>query len=67
MPKKPDLDVVAVKKLAVTADVQGEAVLTVEIVGGQTLNLFFSSATFSKLEALMTRANFERAKVAPKQ
>lgn len=69
MPKLPqlDLDVVAVRKLAVTADAQGEAVLTVEVVGGQILNLFLSSDAFGKLEALLARANVERARSATKQ
>ncbi len=69
MPRKPelDLDVVAVRKLAVTADAQGEAMLAVEIVGGQVLNLIFSSEAFAGLEALIAKANEEQAKVALKQ
>jgi hypothetical protein len=69
VPRKPelDLDVVAVRKLAVTADAQGEAVLAVEIVGGQVLNLIFSSDAFAGLEALIAKANEKQAKFAPKQ
>lgn len=69
MPRKPefDLDVVAVRKLAVSADAQGEALLAIEIVGGQILNLILSSAALAGLEALIAKANEEQAKVAPKQ
>ncbi|UZF95648.1 hypothetical protein [Bosea sp. NBC_00550] len=73
MAKKPaklpevDLDVIDVRHVAITTNVEGETLISLEIVGGQAMNLVFSPETLAKLEALLAKANAQHAKRAPIQ
>lgn len=61
-----DLEVVDVQSLAVTADASGDAMLSLEVEGGQVLNLMFSPETLAKLEGFLATANVAQAKTAAK-
>lgn len=60
-----DLDVADVQKVAITADLQGETMIGLEIAGGQIMNLVFSPETFAKLEAMLAKANEAQAEISP--
>ncbi|QEL22932.1 hypothetical protein FQV39_10390 [Bosea sp. F3-2] len=62
-----DLDVADVKRIALTTDPQGETMICFEMASGQVMNLVFSPETFTKLEALMAKANEAKAQVSPIQ
>lgn len=64
---KLDLEVVEVRQIEVTADAAGETVISLEVVGGQEIDLHLSPHASAKLEAFMARASLEQAKLAPKQ
>lgn len=73
MAKKPaelpqvDLDVLDVRQVAITTDPQGETMVSLEIAGGQIMNLLFAPGMLAKLEVFLAKANEERAKVSPIQ
>lgn len=73
MAKKPapmpevDLDVVDVRRIAITTNPQGETMISLEMVGGQVMNLIFSPETLAKLEAMLAKANEAQAKISPIQ
>lgn len=62
-----DLDVVDIKRMVVTDDASGETVLTIEIVGGQRVDLHLAPYAKARLEAFLARASLEQAKRAPMQ
>lgn len=62
-----DLDVVDVRQIAITTNPQGETMISLEMVGGQIMNLVFSPQTLAKLEAMLAKANEEQAKISPIQ
>lgn len=73
MAKKPaelpeiDLDVVDVRQVAITTDPQGETMISLEMAGGQVMNLVFTPGLLAKLEAFLAKANEEQAKISPIQ
>lgn len=73
MAKKParlpeiDLDVVDVRQITITTTPQGETMISLEMVGGQVMNLVFSPETLAKLEAMLAKANEAQAKISPIQ
>lgn len=73
MAKKPaelpevDLDVVDVRGVAITASPQGETMVSLEIAGGQVMNLVFAPEIPGKLEAFLAKANEAQAKISPIQ
>lgn len=62
-----DLDVVDVLRIALTTDPQGETMISLEMASGQVMNLVFSPETYTKLEALIAKANEAQAQVSPIQ
>lgn len=62
-----DLDVVDVKRIALTTDPQGETMISFEMASGQVMNLIFSPEIFTKLEALLAKANEAQVRVSPIQ
>ena len=55
--KRQDLDVVDVQAVAITATPEGETMVSLEMAGGQIMNLIFSPATLAQLEAMLAMAN----------
>lgn len=66
-PPKIDVEVVDIRQVEVTADAASETVVTIEVVGGQLLDLYLGPQASAKLEALLSRASLEQAKQAPIQ
>lgn len=64
---KLDIEVVDIKHVEVTADPASETVVTIEVVGGQLLDLHLAPHASAKLEAFLSRASLEQAKRAPIQ
>ncbi|CAN7678951.1 hypothetical protein LJR090_001799 [Bosea sp. LjRoot90] len=64
---KVAIDVVDVKQVVVTPDPAGETVVTIEVVGGQMVELHLAPHASAKLEAFLSRASLEQAKLAPIQ
>ncbi|HEV7329208.1 MAG TPA: hypothetical protein VGN91_29450 [Bosea sp. (in: a-proteobacteria)] len=64
---KLDLEVVDIRHSNVPVDDVGEVVVTMEVVGGQVIDLHLGPLALSKLEAFLARANQVRAKRAPIQ
>lgn len=62
-----DLDVVDVQAVAITATPQGETMISLEMSGGQIMNLIFSPATLAQLEAMLAMANEAHARERPIQ
>lgn len=62
-----DLDVVDVQAIAITATPQGETMVSLEMAGGQIMNLIFSPATLAQLEAMLAVANEVHARERPIQ
>lgn len=62
-----DLDVADVKQISLTTDPQGETMISFEMAGGQVMNLVFSPEVYTKLEAMMVKANEAQAQVSPVQ
>ncbi|TCR65668.1 hypothetical protein [Bosea sp. BK604] len=62
-----DLEVIDVKQMMVSADPSEGAVITVEIVGEQLVDIHLSPHALAKLEAFLARANVEQAKHVPMQ
>lgn len=69
MAKVPDLDleVIDVKQMMVSADPLEGAIITLEIVGEQRVDMHLSPHALAKLEAFLARANVEQAKHVPMQ
>ena len=57
-----DLDVVDVQAVAITATPRGETMISLEMSGGQIMNLIFSPATLAQLEAMLDIANEARTR-----
>ena len=66
-PERLDLEVVGIRQVEVPADAVGETVISIEVVGGQILDLHLTPHASAALEAFMVRASVEQAKLAPKQ
>jgi hypothetical protein len=70
MAKKPaglsevDLDVADVRRVATTTDPQGETIISLEMPGGQIINVVFGPVTLAKLEALLAKASEAQAEAA---
>lgn len=62
-----DLDVVDVQAVAIAATPRGETMISLEMSGGQIMNLIFSPATLAQLEAMLDIANEARARERPIQ
>jgi len=62
-----DLDVVDVRRVVITTDPQGETMISLEIAGGQVMNLVFSPEALAKLEAFLAKANQAQAQISPIQ
>ncbi|QEL24818.1 hypothetical protein FQV39_21195 [Bosea sp. F3-2] len=62
-----DLDVVDVRRVAITTNLQGETMISLEIAGGQIMNLIFAPAMLAKLEAMLAKANEAQAQISPIQ
>lgn len=62
-----DLDVVDVRQVVITTDPQGDTMISLEMVGGQVMNLIFSPGILAKLEAYLAKANEAQAKISPIQ
>lgn len=62
-----DLDVVDVRQVVITTDPQGDTMISLEMVGGQVMNLIFSPGILAKLEAHLAKANEAQAKISPIQ
>jgi hypothetical protein len=58
-----DLDVVDVHHIAVMTDLEGETIISLEIAGGQVMNLILSAETLSKIEAMLAKANETQAQI----
>lgn len=64
---KLDLEVVEIKRMIVTEDAAGGTIVTVEVLGGQIIDLHFRPDASAKLEAFLARASAIQAKRAPLQ
>jgi len=62
-----DLDVVDVRQVVIATDAQGDTMISLEMVGGQVMNLILSPEALAKLEANLAKANEARAKISPIQ
>lgn len=62
MSKKPaalpevDLEVADIRQVTTTTDPQGETIVSLEMAGGQVINVVFGPLTLAKLEAMLAKA-----------
>lgn len=70
MAKKPaaltevDLNVADFRRVTTTTDPQGETIVSLEMAGGQIINLVFGHIALAKLEAMLIKAIEAQAEAA---
>lgn len=73
MAKKPaalpevDLDVADVRQVTTTTDPQGATIISLEMAGGQIVNVVFGPIALAKLEAMLAKAAQAQAEASPIQ
>ena len=59
-----DLDVADIRQVSTTTDPQGETTISLEMAGGQIINVVFGPIPLAKLEAMLAKASEAQARAA---